>query len=396
MSNDSRGRRPGFPRSKARPTSPGSLARKTTGALPAPGKSDLGWGLGPNRETAELAAGLILLVIAFAGQAGTRGFYHLTLGGGADDPVPPRDGAVQQLRRPDGSVLHVELLRPARRPADRPDARLGGQQHRVVLRQEAPRRPVPPDRLGPARAGALRGSRRTTTTAWRSSPADLDAVLALAGDRPAVLVGHSIGGMITADLLPALPRGRWDAGSPGWSSRTRPTPTRSGRPRTRRFTRRLEKPVLVPLLSPDDRALAARLADELAELPERLGAPVHAPRVVRRHRDAAASSISPPASCPTPAPTSSPAGCSACSITTPPRYFRSIGVPTLVVAGDLDTTTVPEASRGWIGICPGASCVTLTPARHMGLIEHHERFDQLIGDFAGSCLSLGEAGRSAD
>ena len=64
---------------------------------------------------------------------------------------------------------------------------------------------------------------------------DLDAVLALAGDRPAVLAGHSIGGMIVlthCKLFPAS-AGRRVAGA---RCRTPPTPTRYERPPKPGFT----------------------------------------------------------------------------------------------------------------------------------------------------------------
>ena len=65
--------------------------------------------------------------------------------------------------------------------------------------------------------------------------------------------------------------------------------------------------------------------------------------------------------------------------------LAQINVPTLVVVGDQDTTTLPEAGEFIAGHIPRAELVTLTPAKHMGLIEHHERFDRLVADFAGKC-----------
>jgi pimeloyl-ACP methyl ester carboxylesterase len=57
-----------------------------------------------------------------------------------------------------------------------------------------------------------------------------------------------------------------------------------------------------------------------------------------------------------------------------------INVPTLVVVGDQDTTTTPEAGAFIVKHVPEAKLVMLTPARHMGLLEHHERFDQVVAD----------------
>ena len=64
-----------------------------------------------------------------------------------------------------------------------------------------------------------------------------------------------------------------------------------------------------------------------------------------------------------------------------------ISVPTLVVIGDRDVTTVPAAGEYIARNIPGALPVTLSPARHLGLFEYHGQFDQILADFADSCLS---------
>ena len=38
---------------------------------------------------------------------------------------------------------------------------------------------------------------------------------------------------------------------------------------------------------------------------------------------------------------------------------------------------------------PDAQLVTLSPAKHLGLIEHHGRFEHVVTKFAESCLSTG-------
>jgi pimeloyl-ACP methyl ester carboxylesterase len=55
--------------------------------------------------------------------------------------------------------------------------------------------------------------------------------------------------------------------------------------------------------------------------------------------------------------------------------------------GDKDTTTTPEAGAFIARHVPKADLVTLTPAKHMGLLEHHDRFDRLVAEFAGKCQS---------
>jgi pimeloyl-ACP methyl ester carboxylesterase len=67
--------------------------------------------------------------------------------------------------------------------------------------------------------------------------------------------------------------------------------------------------------------------------------------------------------------------------------LRTIPVPTLVVVGDQDTTTLPEAGQYISKHVPNARLATLSPAKHLGLIEHHARFDELVAGFADSCFA---------
>jgi pimeloyl-ACP methyl ester carboxylesterase len=65
--------------------------------------------------------------------------------------------------------------------------------------------------------------------------------------------------------------------------------------------------------------------------------------------------------------------------------LRTIPVPTLVVVGDQDTTTLLEAGQYISEHVPNARLATLSPAKHLGLIEHHAQFDELVAGFADSC-----------
>ena len=65
--------------------------------------------------------------------------------------------------------------------------------------------------------------------------------------------------------------------------------------------------------------------------------------------------------------------------------LAGIGVPTLVVAGAHDKTTLPEASAMIAGRVPAARLVTLAPAGHMGLIERHAEFGRLVEGFVDEC-----------
>jgi pimeloyl-ACP methyl ester carboxylesterase len=59
-----------------------------------------------------------------------------------------------------------------------------------------------------------------------------------------------------------------------------------------------------------------------------------------------------------------------------------IDVPALVIAGDLDTTTMPHASERIRSDIPNARLQMLAPARHLGLIEHHAQYAQMVRQFA--------------
>ncbi len=66
--------------------------------------------------------------------------------------------------------------------------------------------------------------------------------------------------------------------------------------------------------------------------------------------------------------------------------LATIPVPALVFVGDEDPVTLPEAGQYISRHIPNARLETLSPARHMGLIEHHARFDEQVGGFVDSCL----------
>jgi pimeloyl-ACP methyl ester carboxylesterase len=78
--------------------------------------------------------------------------------------------------------------------------------------------------------------------------------------------------------------------------------------------------------------------------------------------------------------------------------LKTIDVPVLVVPGDRDGTCTPEASTWMDKDLPKSRLEPLSPARHMGLLEHNDRFSKLVGDFVSSCSTSrqpGVAGRSA-
>ena len=62
--------------------------------------------------------------------------------------------------------------------------------------------------------------------------------------------------------------------------------------------------------------------------------------------------------------------------------LKDINVPALILAGDRDPVCTPEASERMQRDIPGAQLTKLVPARHMGLIEHHTHFAEILRKFA--------------
>ena len=65
--------------------------------------------------------------------------------------------------------------------------------------------------------------------------------------------------------------------------------------------------------------------------------------------------------------------------------LKSINVPALVVAGDRDPVCKPEASERMHRDMPNAQLKRLAPAKHMGLIEHHTQFAEIVRQFSFLC-----------
>jgi pimeloyl-ACP methyl ester carboxylesterase len=212
----------------------------------------------------------------------------------------------------------------------------------------------------------------------------LEAVLGLAGDRPAILLGHSIGGMITLTFCRLFPRSlgtRVRGIALVQTTYTNPIRTTN---MAGLFTA-LERPVIVPLLhltiwlSPllwlsnlmsylNGSALLSTKSSGFAgtETWEELD-------FVARFQLQAAPAVM------------------ARGMLGMLRYdatatLRAINVPALVLAGDRDPVCKPEASERMEREIPGAELAKLAPAKHMGLIEHHTRFAEIVSKFSSLCF----------
>jgi alpha/beta hydrolase fold len=203
---------------------------------------------GLNRETTFLAAAIILILVALAGAMIVKAILTLTTSGKAVGAADPRraPGPVlqQRLRRPDGSELHVEFYGPENGlPIVLTHGwGLDSQEWNYLKRHLSDSfRLIVWDEPG------LGKSTRPTNRDYdlENLARDLEAVLALAGDKPAILLGHSIGGMITLTFCGLYPEllGRRVAGLVlTHTTPTNPVRTTSGAA----FLSAIEKPVLVP------------------------------------------------------------------------------------------------------------------------------------------------------
>ncbi len=63
------------------------------------------------------------------------------------------------------------------------------------------------------------------------------------------------------------------------------------------------------------------------------------------------------------------------------RTLPTIPVPTLVIAAHRDRLTIPEASVYIHEHIPASELETLKPAGHSGFLEQHERFAELVSGF---------------
>lgn len=293
-------------------------------------------------------------------------------------------GTVHRIGRPDGTQLHVEAFGPEDAPVlvlthgwglDRSEwwyahQHLSGRYRLLVW-----------DLRG---LGASKGPDDHQYGLDRMA-GDLNAVLTLAGGRPAVLCGHSIGGMTTLTFCRLYPEalGTLVAGLVlTQTTPTNPVRTALGAP----VNRVLQEPVLRPLchltiwLSPLVRVMSAlsflngsmTLANHLLqfkgqETRQQLG--FTTAQLLRANPAVAARGL---------------LGMMAYEAR---EILPAIQVPALVIAASSDRATLPEASAYMVQHLSEAEQLVLSPAGHMGLIEHHEAWAAAVDRFAARCLT---------
>jgi pimeloyl-ACP methyl ester carboxylesterase len=346
--------------------------------------------IGYNHETLLLFIAAALLLWVLAGGLIVRAILSVFLktrsSGSPASALPKhsREGATEsRLGRPDGSELRVESY-------GRPDA------PPIILTHGWGANSTEWDYLKKELADDFRlivwdlpGLGRSTRPTNRDYSLDnlarhLEAVLGLGGDRPAILLGHSIGGMITLTFCRLFPQAlgtRVRGIALVQTTYTNPVRTTN----MAGLLTALERPVIVPLLyltiwlSPllwlsnlmsylNGSALLSTKSSGFAntETLEEL-------EFVTRFQLQASPAVL------------------ARGMFGMLRYdatatLKSINVPAMVVAGDRDPVCKPEAGERMKRDIPGAQLAKLAPAKHMGLIEHHRHFAEIVGKFASVCF----------
>ncbi len=222
--------------------------------------------------------------------------------------------------------------------------------------------------------------------------ADLHAVVNVAGDRPVVLVGHSIGGMLNltyARLYPADLGSRVKGIVQLNTTYTNPLRTTKNADQHLARQKSLYEPLLhvIELASPAVRAAGwLSYMSGLAHL--QLASQSFAGTETRDELDFAARY----------AYRSSPdvvsRGVLAMMNWDATDALARISIPVLIMTGPQDTTTLPEASDVMKARMPQASLVVVDPAAHLGPIEQHERYTAEIRAFAHKALALRSDGKT--
>ena len=342
------------------------------------------WGF--NRQTGLFALGLGMLLWALP-KGPALNLRRLMRKPGPDEPRSLRTGEVQRLTRPDGSELRVEMYGP-------PDAQPIVLTHGWGLDSDEwyyAKKELSKYRLIVWDLPGLGLSKQPDNHDYslENLARDLDAVITAAGAQPVVLLGHSIGGMISlthCKLFPQAMGVRVCGLILVNTTYTNPVRTTS----MAGLKMALQKPVFEPLLhltiwlSPLVRVMnwmsywngSAHKSSESSGF---------SGKETRGQLDFVASYT----------PRASPA-VTARGMLGMLRYdasdtLRTVSVPTLVITGDKDSVCKPEASEHMRATIPRAELVTFSPAKHEGLLEHHEKFSEAIRVFVARCSRPGDA-----
>lgn len=303
---------------------------------------------------------------------------------GRDEPKPYRSHRSQRLTRPDGSEIQVEFYGSEQAPplilthGWGPDStvwyyakkQLAEHFHVIVWDLPGLGKSKPP---------------KNRDYSLEKYARDLDAVLSVVGDRPAVLLGHSMGAMILLTFCRLFPE-RLEQRVAGLvlidGTYTNPLKTSI----LSKLLLALQKPLLEPLLY---LAIAfSPLLHLISWLSYLNGTTLLTTEISgftgreTRGQLNFSSLIG----------IKAPPGILARGVLAMLRFdetatLATIAVPTLVVVGQSDIATRPIASDRMSAEIPHAHLKVLSPGGHMALMERNPQFADSIQTFSTSCLA---------
>ncbi|MEH2149115.1 alpha/beta fold hydrolase [Nostoc sp.] len=337
------------------------------------------WYEGELVGTFYLVAGLIMVLWTFGGR-----FISLPLlrRPGADEPKFMRSKTVQRLPRPDGSVLQVEFFGPE---DGQPIILSHGWGPNSTVWYYAKRqlsdrfRVIVWDLPGLGKSSKPKNNDHSIEKYAR----DLEAVVAIAGDKPVILVGHSMGGMINLTFCRLFPEqlGSRVAGLILVDTTyTNPVKTCI----FSNLVRKLQKPILEPVLyltivlwpifwlmtwlSYFNGSLYITV-----ELSGFTGTETRGQLNFAGFLSALGS------------PGVLARGTLAMFNFDETDTLATIKVPVLVVCGNSDIATKPVASDRMKAELPNSQRVTLNPGGHMALMEQNQQFAEAVSAFCAGC-----------
>ena len=340
------------------------------------------WYEGELLGTSYLVAGVAMVLWTFGGRLISLPLLRRP---GTDEPKFMRSETVQRLSRPDGSVLQVEFFGPE---DGQPIILSHGWGPNSTIWYYAKRhlsdrfRVIVWDLPGLGKSTKPHNNDHSVEKYAR----DLEAVVSIAGDKPVILLGHSMGGMINLTFCRLFPEqlGTRVAGLILVDTTyTNPVKTciLSG------LVRKLQKPLLEPVLYLT--TLLWPLAWAMTWLSYLNGSLYISVELSGFTGDETRGQLS-------------FAGLLS-ALGSPEVLARGtlgmfkfdetdtlakIHVPVLVICGDVDIATKPVASDRMIAELPNAERFTLQPGGHMALMERNQQFATAVSTF-GDRITVG-------
>jgi pimeloyl-ACP methyl ester carboxylesterase len=333
----------------------------------------------------KLYAGIALLFFSMGGIILTRVRNALFLKKGTDDPHSIRTNEHYKIKRPNGSILHVEMYGPSNGIPIIFTHGWGANSNEWYYSKKYlidRYRVIVWDLPGSGFSKKPDNNDYSLETMAK----DLNAVLELAKDKPAILVGHSIGGMITLTFCRLFPEalGKQVSGLV-LAHTTYINPVRTTKNGT--IYTALEKPILVPLIY---LTIALwPLVWAMNWLSYWNGS---------AHRSTKRSSFDGTETrgqlnfitsfTPRTRPDILCYGMLGMLKFNEEATLKTIRIPVKVVNAVHDPVTLPAANEKISAGIPTATITTLAPAKHMGLIEHYSEFNSIVSQFASICSKV--------